>query len=808
MTKNVYIQESETTPYIEFDGSNIQELSAEGILMPDYTKVPLIATFNVSDAQQEHDIPADKIIVKWWVTQGNTPVPITTNNDIEPIYVTGISNSKLVIQSNIPDSLDKMNIFATASYSDKATATVTQLYASSALVLRYVGKAGAKGDRGLQGEQGIRGIQGEKGVKGDKGDRGDDGTNGKDGKDGAKGETGAQGLTGLSAYDEAVDMGFVGSVAEWLASFKGAQGIQGIKGDKGDTGAQGPKGDKGDQGDIVTNVKLFGAKGDGVTDDTDAIQTAFNTLDYVEFSPNKTYMIDGSRKIRPRSNQTINFKGATLKVIPNNHAFYDVIAVKDVMNVHLMNAVLIGDRDEHYFDTPERVFKKWVANKQYFKDDIIITALGYVYEVIQEGISSNKGLIEKTNSVTDGTLNLKYLGDGETGGEWGNGIGIFNSKNIVIDNFTCNDFWGDGLYTFDKPENVYINDYKADNNRRQGISVIGGKNIFINNPHIKNTNGTNPQAGIDIEPEKGMTCENIVINNPFTEYNTGAGINIAYGAMNDGDLVTIEINNHVDVGSASGLSSSQQAIKSFKGYCKLTSPTYKENRSEGINIFNYYYKSVPIIIENPTIINPLVEYSHDSDVAILIISYLAMKIGNILISGANVLEDREIKKVKRVLMCNGIKDNYGENIQFIAPKRIDKPIYSYASFTNMNNSRIIDENEVLKTIITETDLSGNDFLIPSRTYSRVFEINSNKTTNIPLEIDDIDFKYPNGTKITFRNKTDNKVKIIKTGLKINPLTKITDSIENTTKGSSITIQKESGTTWTLIDMVGEWTQGV
>lgn len=256
MTKNVYIQESETAPYIEFDGSNIQELSAEGILMPDYTKVPLIATFNVSDAQQEHDIPADKIIVKWWVTQGNTPVPITTNNDMEPIYVTGISNSKLVMQSNIPDSLDKMSIFATASYSDTATATVTQLYASSALVLRYVGKVGAKGDRGLQGEQGIRGIQGEKGVKGDKGDRGDDGTNGKDGKDGAKGETGAQGLTGLSAYDEAVDMGFVGSIAEWLASFKGAQGIQGIKGDKGDTGAQGPKGDKGDTGPAGKDAEM------------------------------------------------------------------------------------------------------------------------------------------------------------------------------------------------------------------------------------------------------------------------------------------------------------------------------------------------------------------------------------------------------------------------------------------------------------------------------------------------------------------------------------------------------------------------
>ncbi len=50
---------------------------------------------------------------------------------------------------------------------------------------------------------------------------------------------------GKSAYEIAVDNGFIGSEAEWLASLEGAQGEKGEKGDKGDTGEKGDTGDRG-----------------------------------------------------------------------------------------------------------------------------------------------------------------------------------------------------------------------------------------------------------------------------------------------------------------------------------------------------------------------------------------------------------------------------------------------------------------------------------------------------------------------------------------------------------------------------------
>lgn len=63
------------------------------------------------------------------------------------------------------------------------------------------------------------------------------------------------GNDGKSAYEIAVEEGFEGDKAAWLASLKGEKGAAGATGAKGDTGPQGPQGETGPKGDP-------GAKGD------------------------------------------------------------------------------------------------------------------------------------------------------------------------------------------------------------------------------------------------------------------------------------------------------------------------------------------------------------------------------------------------------------------------------------------------------------------------------------------------------------------------------------------------------------------
>ena len=138
------------------------------------------------------------------------------------------------------------------------------------------GEKGEKGDQGIQGEKGEKGdqgIQGEKGEKGDQGIRGEAGTAGKSayeiavengfvgteaewlaslkgesgaaGQDGINGTNGTNGEAGKSAYEIAVANGYTGTEADWLASLKGATGATGATGARGATGAKGAKGDDG-----------------------------------------------------------------------------------------------------------------------------------------------------------------------------------------------------------------------------------------------------------------------------------------------------------------------------------------------------------------------------------------------------------------------------------------------------------------------------------------------------------------------------------------------------------------------------------
>lgn len=220
------------------------------------------------------------------------------------------------------------------------------------------------------------------------------------------------------------------------------------------------------------SVTDFGAVGDGVADDTLAIQNALDASQRV-YVPPGTYMIKadtvpagGLAGVKPQSNSELIFhKDAFFKAITTDAGLYSIIDLTNKTNVRIENCNLIGERDTH------------------------------------------TGLT----------------------GEFGMGLWIRNGSDIVVEGGKITNCWGDGIYigqasNLGTPVNISISDVVCENNRRNNFTVISADGLYVENCQFINANGTDPQYGVDIEPNNANgELRNIYFVNCRSINNVGAG---------------------------------------------------------------------------------------------------------------------------------------------------------------------------------------------------------------------------------------------------------------------------------------------
>ena len=298
----------------------------------------------------------------------------------------------------------------------------------------------------------------------------------------------------------------------------------------------------------AVDVRTFGAKGDGREDDTISIQAAIDSLPASGgrvWIPPGTYMVDAVRSICLNSGVTLLMTPQTiLQALPNSAEWSAVLKIADVHDVSVVGGVVRGDRQSH-------------------------------------------------------------LGKS---GEWGMGVMITGAQRVNVQGTVASDCWGDGFYIGSElvnklAEDIRLVDIQAFNNRRQGISLICGRNIEIIRPQLRHTNGTPPAAGIDIEPNRlSDILENIRIIEPYTEENQGSGISVNLWRL-DGlkTPVDIIITAHQDNGSERGAMISGAEI--VPGRLVFERPRWHGAKKNGIAVLVHDYRSFRIDLNDPVIVD-------------------------------------------------------------------------------------------------------------------------------------------------------------------------------------------------------------
>lgn len=130
-----------------------------------------------------------------------------------------------------------------------------------------------------------------------------------------------------------------------------------------------------------------------------------------------------------------------------------------------------------------------------------------------------------------------------TGGEYGHGIQISGCTNVTIKDVDISQCWGDGIYLglyegWDSDgnrkkmfsSNVTVSNCNLHHNRRNNMSITDADYITIDHCQFNYASGTDPQYGIDIEPNENNPCEHVKISNSVFKGNKKASMGIIKSA--------------------------------------------------------------------------------------------------------------------------------------------------------------------------------------------------------------------------------------------------------------------------------------
>ena len=283
---------------------------------------------------------------------------------------------------------------------------------------------------------------------------------------------------------------------------------------------------------VVRDIKSFGAKGDGKTNDHEAFQKAaifFNKRggDGKLIISKGTYIVGkqtftGGQKNMPAYNGENELSFDSIKNFSIEGA--------DGAKLKYIDSLRIGTFSPETGEVYDH------GNNAFVKRNYAAIPGLCIY------IKNGKN-IKINNIEIDGNNQAMILGGiyGDKGRQLQHyGIFIQNSRNVIVDRVNVHHFGLDGICVSniksDTPDKIEITNSVFEYNSRQGFSWIGGNDLHVFNCKFNHTGrgkfSSSPAAGLDIEAESGPIRNGVFENCEFID-NVGVGMGADSGDSGD-----------------------------------------------------------------------------------------------------------------------------------------------------------------------------------------------------------------------------------------------------------------------------------